>query len=195
MTILLMVTLMYLFVEMSIWVNTDEHIALGDDGVISDGNTAALRENQHLTPVDMDEPRWWQPGGSCSVRQKPIHAAVDLRIIILTFNRAHSVMRLLASINDAFLENDTVLIEIWIDRMQNGSFSKEIVDFASKFNFTQGVCSIIVQPTHVGITGQWLQVRMHYCFDLVLLKQLTSRCKNLTVNTGQVMFSGEIYYY
>jgi len=55
-------------------------------------------------------------------------------------------------------------------------------------------------------------VVQHRCFEkpapvlyyLLFLKQLTSRCaknkKNkkilkLTVNTGQVMFSGEIYYY
>lgn len=82
----------------------------------------------------------------------------DLRIIILTYNRARSLIRLLESLNKTYYDNDKIIIDIWVDRSKDGSVSMETVNEASKFVFGAGKCNINIHPKHVGIRGQWLDV-------------------------------------
>lgn len=80
----------------------------------------------------------------------------DLRIIVIVYNRAQSMLRLLNSLNSAKYFNDRVKLEVWIDRSFNGSVDPITLDKAEKFEFYHGEYEVIIHPEHVGIIGQWL---------------------------------------
>ncbi|KAH3706384.1 uncharacterized protein LOC127858293 [Dreissena polymorpha] len=81
---------------------------------------------------------------------------IDLRVIVIVYNRAHSVLRLLESLNRADYENDNVKLEVWIDRSINGTVDQLTEQTAREFRFRHGAYDVIVHPQHVGIYGQWL---------------------------------------
>lgn len=85
--------------------------------------------------------------------------AVDLRIIVLTFNRWQSLERLLSSLNDLQLDGDLASVEIWIDRSKDDNRVDERT-LASATNFRwrheRGQVRVHVQERHVGICGQWI---------------------------------------
>lgn len=81
---------------------------------------------------------------------------VDLRIIVLTFNRPQSLKRLLRSLNDAYYFNDTVVLEIWIDRSNDGNIHTETFLVASTVPFDKGEKSIYNHSKNVGLYGQWM---------------------------------------
>jgi len=97
-------------------------------------------------------------GSHCSIVNTTTHTSCDLRIIIITFDRKHSLLRLLESLNKARYGGDSVVIDIWVDRYTDGAVSMETVEAASSFKFVVGACNINIQRKHVGIRGQWLDV-------------------------------------
>jgi len=83
--------------------------------------------------------------------------SVDLRIIVLTFDRWSSLTKLLNSLNDLYTDGDRVALEIWIDRGPDGkTVNKETVATAKSFHWKNGVIRVHIQPEHVGILGQWI---------------------------------------
>jgi len=80
----------------------------------------------------------------------------DLRIIVIVYNRAQSMLRLLKSLNNAKYYNDDIKLEVWIDRSANGSVDQLTLTEARQFDFYHGSFEVIIHPNHVGIIGQWL---------------------------------------
>jgi len=80
----------------------------------------------------------------------------DLRVIVIVFNRAKSMLRLLDSLNVAEYGNDSVKIEVWIDRSKDGIVDKITLETAKSFVFKHGNYSVMTHDKHVGIYGQWL---------------------------------------
>lgn len=80
----------------------------------------------------------------------------DLRIIVIVYDRAHSMLRLLNSLNKAQYGNDSVKLEVWIDRSVNGTVDQLTLKGAENFKFYHGEYEIKTHPKHVGIIGQWL---------------------------------------
>lgn len=80
----------------------------------------------------------------------------DLRIIVVVYNRAKSLLRLLTSLNEAEYDSDSVKLEVWIDRSEDDRIDSSTVETAKSFEFKHGEYSVIPHPHHVGIYGQWL---------------------------------------
>lgn len=82
---------------------------------------------------------------------------LHLRMIVITFNRAKSVDRLLQSLNSALYFGDKVGIDVWIDRSKEGHIHEETYVTAKKFKFQHGVITVHNQTVHAGIYGQWMK--------------------------------------
>ena len=82
---------------------------------------------------------------------------VDLRIIVLTFNRPKSLSLLFESLDDLELDNHSAAVEIWIDRNRNtNEVEEKTVKVASEFRWRGGPTRVHVHQTHVGLHGQWI---------------------------------------
>ncbi|GAB1603876.1 uncharacterized protein LOC115218871 isoform X2, partial [Argonauta hians] len=81
---------------------------------------------------------------------------IDLRLIVIVYNRADSVTKCLTALNKAHYFNDKVHIDVWIDRSKNGIIDPLTYKAASKFNFEHGTYKVHNQTTHAGIYGQWI---------------------------------------
>jgi hypothetical protein len=81
---------------------------------------------------------------------------VDLRIIVLTYNRQESLLRLLSSVSDLEMDGDSVAVEIWIDRDKNDNVDEQTLASARSFRWRYGNVSVHVHAHHVGIYGQWI---------------------------------------
>ena len=94
---------------------------------------------------------------------------IDFRIIVITYDRAESLTRLLNSINNAKYGSDKVQLEIWIDRNGNRNVNENVVKTATLFKFLHGSHRTCVHRTHVGIIGQWISVSIMYgiCFYIL----------------------------
>lgn len=79
-----------------------------------------------------------------------------LRIIVLTYNRAKSLSRLLKTLNDAYYFGNEILLDIWIDRSTDGFVNLDTVRVAEDFKFNHGEKRVFQHSKHVGIYGQWL---------------------------------------
>lgn len=83
---------------------------------------------------------------------------VDLRLIVITYARPASLLRLIESLNKANYGNANVMLEVWIDRSKSQLVHSETLYAMRDATFSKGQCNIIVHPYHVGIRGQWLTV-------------------------------------
>lgn len=81
---------------------------------------------------------------------------VDLRIIIMTFNRAESLKKLLISLDDLQTDGSRVAIEIWIDRDKKGKLHEDTLKVAKTHKCPNGPVRVHIQQEHVGIYGQWI---------------------------------------
>jgi len=70
---------------------------------------------------------------------------VDFRVIVITFNRAISLLKLLRSLNTLILDGDRAAVEIWIDRHRKNGIDQRTIDVASTFSWTGGPTRIHVQ--------------------------------------------------
>lgn len=80
----------------------------------------------------------------------------DLRVVVITYNRAKSLLRLLNSLHEANYDSDSVKLEVWIDRSQTGEVDNLTLDIAKNFSFRHGLYEIKVRGKHAGIYGQWM---------------------------------------
>ena len=92
-----------------------------------------------------------KPGVPC-VYAKEVH----FRVIVLTFNRYKSVLKLLKSLDDLELDGDTAALEIWIDRDRQGRVDNNTLTTANMFKWKHGPTTVHIQKQHVGIYGQWI---------------------------------------
>ncbi|XP_071102288.1 uncharacterized protein [Haliotis cracherodii] len=81
---------------------------------------------------------------------------INLRVIVLTYNRAEALTRCLASLNEAEYYGDTVHIDVWIDRSKNGDIDDYTYTAALLCQFKFGTITVHNHTRHVGIYGQWL---------------------------------------
>ena len=89
-------------------------------------------------------------------RKRTVKKLFDLRIIVLVYDRAKSLLRLLESLNDAEYSSDDIKLEVWIDRSEKGDIDNITLQTATHFTFRHGEFEVQVHPRHVGIMGQWL---------------------------------------
>ncbi len=82
---------------------------------------------------------------------------VDLRIIVIVYDRAESLYKCLSSLNEAVFEDDldVISLEIWIDRSTEGIVNQDTLQVAIDFKFIHGTKYVHIQKHHVGIQGQW----------------------------------------
>jgi hypothetical protein len=76
---------------------------------------------------------------------------VDVRMIIITYNRPWSLYRLLLSLNTVDYMSDKVTVEIWIDRSKEGHIHEQTYAVGDKFVFEKGSKTVINQTRHVGV--------------------------------------------
>ncbi|XP_053391812.1 uncharacterized protein LOC128554569 [Mercenaria mercenaria] len=79
----------------------------------------------------------------------------DLRVIVIVYDRAHSLLRLLKSLNHAEYFSDLIKVEVWIDRSEKGTINETTLNTARNFLFKHGDYDVICHKYHVGIYGQW----------------------------------------
>jgi len=70
---------------------------------------------------------------------------VDIRVIVLAFNRAQSLSKLLLSLDSLVLDGDRPALEIWIDRDRKGSVHRRTLEVASAFSWKVGPSRVHVQ--------------------------------------------------
>jgi len=93
-----------------------------------------------------------QPGRPCVYSDE-----VNLRVIVLTYNRSKSLLKLLASLEDLELDGDRAVMEIWIDRDKRaGQVDNATLTVVTSFKWSRGPTRVHVQKKHVGIYGQWI---------------------------------------
>ena len=83
---------------------------------------------------------------------------VDFRIISLTANRAQSLKMSLARVAGLILDGDLMSVEIWIDRLKDGSINAKVESVAKQFqqSWQGGRVCIHHQEQHAFITNQWI---------------------------------------
>lgn len=81
---------------------------------------------------------------------------VDFRIIVITYNRPKSLLKLLNTINEVELDGDKGALEIWIDRNKTGIVHKKTIEVAKSFQWKSGTTRVHIQNNHAGIYGQWI---------------------------------------
>ena len=64
-----------------------------------------------MTGSDVD----CEPNVPCSYPE-----TVDFRVVVITYNRAVSVMKLLRSLDTVHVDGDSARLEIWVDRDRQG---------------------------------------------------------------------------
>ena len=81
---------------------------------------------------------------------------VDIRIIILTYNRPTSLQKCLNSTQYLQMDGDQASMEIWIDRNYRGEVDASTVAVSKNFTWPQGPVTVHVQQSHAGLHGQWI---------------------------------------
>jgi len=70
---------------------------------------------------------------------------VDLRIVVITFNRAYSLSKLLRSVDTLVLDGVRAALEIWIDRDRKNGVHQRTLEVASAFSWNGGPTRVHVQ--------------------------------------------------
>ena len=83
-------------------------------------------------------------------------ASVSLRAVVITYNRAKSLERLLLSLKAAHYDGDRIDLDIWIDKPASGAeHDADTVLVSSTFEWPHGVKTVHLQPRNFGLGGQW----------------------------------------
>jgi len=112
-------------------------------------------QHKHLARVDETIPVLTEVGCAANVPcQYPDE--VDLRIIVIVYNRPESLTRCLHSLMGLHMDGDRAALEIWLDRGKTGVIHEATLKAAEEFVWDVGPVRVHQQPAHVGIYGQWI---------------------------------------
>jgi len=112
---------------------------IGDDG--SNGYLVDVVNDSRLTDVEF----------------RSYGNAVDLRLIVLAYDRSESLAACLESLEAAdYGQEDRVALHVWIDgcpadAKHDHEAHKKTIDVAQSFNFSHGAYYVHVRPQHVGV--------------------------------------------
>jgi len=81
---------------------------------------------------------------------------VDLRVIVITFNRPESLSKLLRSLDTLVLDGHSAALEIWIDRDRKNNVDQRTLEVASAFRWKGGPTRVHVQ---VYVCTAWYSVQ------------------------------------
>jgi len=97
--------------------------------------------------------------GSCVTGRPCTYSdQVDFRVIVITFNRADSLSKLLRSLDTLVLDGDRAALEIWIDRHRTKGVDQRTLEVASAFKWKGGPTRVHVQVALV----MFLYLRMEH---------------------------------
>jgi len=82
--------------------------------------------------------------------------SIDLRVIVLTYNRHESLKKLLYSLQNLDMDGDVAALEIWIDKSKDQRLDYVTFNTSTSFIWNAGTTTVKVHPKHVGIYGQWI---------------------------------------
>ena len=121
------------------------------------------KPNGHTLPysvskaLDINVRNGFLLGNSSYLAYQPYPDEVDLRIIVMVYDRATSLRKCLNSLQDVDYLGDSVSIHIWIDRQAvSNTIPMASYLVAKKFHFKKGQYYVHIHPRHMGIQGQWL---------------------------------------
>ncbi len=80
----------------------------------------------------------------------------DLRVIVMTHKRTDCLLKILKSLDDLELDGAHAVLEIWMDRAEDGSVHNNTLAAARQFRWSRGPSRVHVWDKHVGIMGQWI---------------------------------------
>ena len=81
---------------------------------------------------------------------------VDLRVIVMTYNRVNSLKKCLAALQDADIMGVKAALEIWIDISKNGIMDVNVLRYAESFRWQHGQSCVHVQTKHSSSGHQWI---------------------------------------
>ena len=81
---------------------------------------------------------------------------VNLRVIVLTYNRPESLSKCLKSFSSLVTDGYWVAMDIWIDVYETLRVGRDTLRTAASFNWNQGPVTVWVHSNHVGLFGQWI---------------------------------------
>ena len=93
----------------------------------------------------------------CTISILQGFAPVDLRIIVMAYDRPTSMLKCLQSLRDLVLDGDRAVIDVWLDRGVDGKLHDPTVQAASNFKWELGPVIVHKQERHAGIYGQWIE--------------------------------------
>ena len=90
--------------------------------------------------------------------EEPPKGGQVLRILVLTYSRPKSLQRLLTSLNKADYRDDTIHLDIWIDRKTNQPPDEKTIRHSETTckQWQYGTCTVHVRSKNVGLQVQWL---------------------------------------
>lgn len=122
-------------------------------------------KHQNSSDLHPHPPDAWKDPSMCNINclvnvTCEYNDEVDLRIIVMTFNREKSLQACLDHVFNLDTMGDRVSVDIWIDRAKSGTISQKIIDVATKFakqwlDSGKGRACIHTRESNAGITGQW----------------------------------------
>jgi len=135
----------------------------GNDSKENGGIVAFLRRCQALIgqmPLLISERTDTVPTPCVTGRPCMYRDPVDLRVIVITFNRPGSLLKLLRSLDTLVLDGDRAALEIWIDRSRKNVVDGRTLEVASEFKWKGGQTRIHVQVLFLYAleTGEYLVV-------------------------------------
>ena len=81
---------------------------------------------------------------------------VDLRVIVLTYNRVESLKKCLTALQNADIMGVEAVLEIWIDISKDGQVDYRVLQFAESFRWQHGRTCVHIQNEHVSVAFQWI---------------------------------------
>lgn len=125
-------------------------VVIYDSDVNTDRITATLQHVPEVLacqPLSTSEFDSRPTGTPCATGRPCTYPdVVDLRVIVITFNRAESLSKLLSSLDPLVLDGDRAALEIWIGRDRgNNGVDKRTMEVASEFSWKGGPTRVHVQ--------------------------------------------------
>ena len=78
-------------------------------------------------------------------------------MIVLTYNRPHSLAQCLGHVNRLVTDGATVSVDVWIDRTETDDVDNETLQILANMTWSESIRHTIhIHPVHVGLYGQWL---------------------------------------